>query len=180
MRALLGIGLLLTGACSSDPSAPGTEFIPEMVRTAAYNSFSPNPVTRDKKTLLLPAPGSIPRGFSPLHYGPGPEEAARAGRELANPLSATPATLARGERVFTAFCSPCHGKRGQADGSVVPSFPAPPSFLANHAKQIADGQIFHIVSRGQGLMPSLAAQLRPADRWSAVHHVRKLQAGGPP
>jgi mono/diheme cytochrome c family protein len=176
-RCVLALAL---AACSGDPSAPGLEFVPEMVRTAAYDSFSPNLATRDGKTLLLPAPGSIPRGFSPFHYGAGPEEAARAGRELHNPLPASADVLARGQRVFAAFCSHCHGQQGQADGTVQPSFPAPPSLLANHARQLADGQIFHVLSRGQGLMPALAAQLRPSDRWSAVHHVRRLQAGGTP
>lgn len=162
-------------ACAKDPAQPGYEFAPDMVRTAAYDSFSPNSAMRDGKTLLTPAFGSVPRGFLPLHYGPGPDEASRAGRELTNPLPSTPATLARGEKVFGVFCSPCHGLRGDGDGPVVPRFPAPPSLHANHARELPDGRMFHIVSRGQGLMPSLAVQVAAKDRWAAVHYVRSLQ-----
>jgi hypothetical protein len=59
---------------------------------------------------------------------------------------------------------------------VVPRFPQPPSLVADHAKGLPDGQLFHIISRGQGLMPSHAAQVLPADRWKVIQYLRSLQA----
>jgi len=38
-----------------------------------------------------------------------------------------------------------------------------------------DGQMFHVLTYGQGNMPSLAAQLSVDDRWSVILHMRMLQ-----
>jgi mono/diheme cytochrome c family protein len=167
---------LLAAACAeSDPSRTNLEFVPEMIDSVPYDSFAPNPVTRDGKTLMTPARGSIPRGYAPFSYGAGPEEAARAGRELQNPLLPTPDNLVRGERVFRTFCTPCHGTAGAGDGPVIPRFPQPPSLTAPHANQLPDGRIAHIISRGQGIMPAHASQIEMNDRWKAVLYIRSLQ-----
>ena len=163
------------GCGTSDPLQPGREYVKDMIDAVPYESFSPNPVLAQGMTLQSPAPGSVPRGIQPFHYGPGPEEAVRAGRELKNPLATTPEALARGDVVFHTICVTCHGAAGEGDGPVVPRFPAPPSLTAPHARGLADGQIFHIITRGQGLMPSHAAQVVPEDRWKVALYVRQLQ-----
>lgn len=170
----------LLAGCDEDPTRPRREFVPEMVDSVAYDSFDQNPVTADGKTLMAPAPGSVPRELLPFHYGPGPEEAARAGRELVNPLAADKASLAAGERAYRSFCFPCHGRAGQGDGPVIPRFPAPPSLTAARARELPDGQLFHIISRGQGLMPSHAVQVPAEDRWRLVLFIRALQAEAKP
>jgi mono/diheme cytochrome c family protein len=175
---LLLISLLAAGCAPSDPTRTNLEFVPEMVDSVPFDTFSPNPVTHDGKTLMLPAKGTIPRGFTPFHYGPGPVEAERAGRELSSPVPESPEVLARGEKVFRTFCTPCHGAAGQGDGPVVPRFPQPPSLTAAHAKAMPDGRIFHVITHGQGLMPSHASQIAADDRWRAIHWVRSLQKGG--
>ena len=40
-----------------------------------------------------------------------------------------------------------------------------------------DGRIFHVITRGSGMMPAYAGQISPDDRWKAVLYVRALQAG---
>ncbi|MBI3186219.1 MAG: cytochrome c [Myxococcales bacterium] len=178
MRRLL-FAVLFWAGCERDPTQPRHEFLPEMVDSVAYDSFAPNPVTRDGKTLLAPAKGTIPRGHQPLHYGKGKEEAERAGRELENPLPAGEKALARGAEAYGVFCFPCHGKAGQGDGPVAGKFPTPPSLSAERAKALPDGQLFHIISRGQGVMPPHASQVSPEDRWRIVHHLRELQKAAP-
>jgi mono/diheme cytochrome c family protein len=170
------LALVITVGCSSDPTERRLEFMPEMIDSIAYDSFAPNPVTPHRQTLLAPPPGSIPRDFTPFPYGPGPSEAERAGRELTSPIPRSPEAVRRGEAVFGHYCTPCHGPRGEGDGSIVPPFPAPPSLVAAHAKALPDGRIYHIVSRGQGLMPAHAIQVRPNDRWRLVQFVRSLQS----
>jgi mono/diheme cytochrome c family protein len=117
----------------------------------------------------------VPVGWTAFAYGPAPEEAKRAGLELANPFSPTPEHLARGKQVFDSICFVCHGPRGEGDGPIIGRFPNPPSLLALHARTLRDGQIYHIITRGQGIMPSHAAQVRPDDRWRAILWVRQLQ-----
>jgi hypothetical protein len=43
------------------------------------------------------------------------------------------------------------------------------------SKDMKDGQLFHILTYGQGNMPSYAAQLSQDDRWRVIVHVRSLQ-----
>ncbi len=102
----------------------------------------------------------------------------RAGAELRNPFAPTPEALARGKRVYETICVVCHGPQGQGDGPIIGRFPNPPSLTADRAKGLPDGQLFHIITRGQGIMPSHAVQVLPEDRWRAVLHVRQLRGEG--
>ncbi len=124
--ALLAMGcaaaLLATGCDGGDPRQTNLEYLPEMIDSLPYDSFAPNPNTRDGKTLMAPPRGAIPRGFAPLHYGPGPEEAARAGRELTSPLPDAPEHVARGKVLFKRFCTRATARPGQG---TAPSSPLP-------------------------------------------------------
>jgi mono/diheme cytochrome c family protein len=163
-----------------NPAHRNIEVMPEMVRTIAYKSFTANPNFGDGKTLQVPPEGTIARGAHPLHYAATPDEAMRAGRELSAPPGAA-AAVERGARVYQIYCQPCHGGAGKGDGPVaMRGFPPPPSFLAEHAMHLADGQMFHIVTYGQKNMPSYAAQVPPEDRWHAIAYVRSLQGGTQP
>jgi mono/diheme cytochrome c family protein len=180
--ALLLAGLLAPLGCRASGDRPGLVLFPDMVRSVPYDSYDPSPVTRSGQTLLLPPEGTVPLGTSPFPYGPGPEEARRAGAELANPVAPTPASLARGREVYETVCIVCHGAKGEGDGPVIGPgrFPNPPSLLAEHARGLPDGQIVHIVTYGQGIMPSHSPQVLPRDRWRVALYVRKLQGSLPP
>ena len=167
VAANLGVG--------DNPARRNFEAMPEMVRTAAYKSFSANPNFADAKTLQPPPEGTIPRGVHPLHYAATPEDAARAGQELHAP-PASPAAAERGAVVYQTYCQPCHGASGKGDGPVaLRGFPPPPSLLADHAKGLPEGQMFHIVTYGQKNMPSYAAQVTREDRWRVIEYIRSLQ-----
>lgn len=176
LLALL-LSLALNWAVRRDPAQPNREVLPEMVRTVRYNAFAPNPNFADGKTLQGPAPGTIPRDMPPLHYQATPQDAARAGTELRSPLpSDDAAALERGTFLFKSFCQPCHGSAGRGDGLIVSrGFPAPPPLTAEHAVNLKDGQLFHILTYGQGNMAPYASQLSRDDRWTVILYVRSLQ-----
>lgn len=177
----LAFGPALAG-CDDDPGQTNLEYMPDMVGSVAYDSFDPNPNTPDGRTLMKPPAGSIPRGYQPFHFGPGDAEAARAGRELTNPLPDVEPVRARGAVAFARWCSPCHGVEGLGDGLVARKFPRPPSLVAEHARGLPEGRIFHVITHGQGVMPAYGQQVSASDRWKIVRHVRQLgvtaQAGG--
>lgn len=173
LAAIAG-GLL---GCSAEGDRPGYEFLPGMVRSGTVHAYDPDPVTKSRPALRLPPEGTVPVGETLFAYGPGPEEAKRAGLELANPFPPDPEHLARGKQVFDTICFVCHGPRGEGDGPIIGRFPNPPSLLASRAQSLRDGQIYHIITRGQGIMPSHAAQVRPDDRWRVILWVRELQRG---
>lgn len=126
-------------------------------------------------TARPPAAGAIPRGFKPFHYGAGPEEAARAGRELSNPFPPTAENLARGAYVYANQCAVCHGATGAGDGPIIPKYPNPPSYLTAQSKATPDGAFFHVVTLGRNNMPPHAAQVGAEDRWKVILHIRQLQ-----
>lgn len=181
LNLLLSLGIAIVGVLNwvmqRNFAQPNLEFLPEMVRSIPYDSFSPNPNFRDGKTLQPPVPGTIPRGFLPLHYEATSQDAERAGEELANPYSPEdPAARQRGDVVYTNFCLPCHGATGRGDGPVVfRGFPGPPSLLSERAIAMKEGRIFHVITYGQRNMPPHAPQISREDRWKAILHIRTLQ-----
>jgi mono/diheme cytochrome c family protein len=174
----VAVALALSG-CGADGDRPGMQVLPGMVDSGTVHAFDESPVHAGSPALALPPAGTMPRDGQLFTYGTGPAEAQRAGRELVNPFPPTDANLARGKQVFENVCIVCHGPRGEGDGAIIGRFPNPPSLLAAHARALPDGQLFHVILRGQGIMPSHAAQVLPDDRWKVILHVRWLQAGAP-
>jgi hypothetical protein len=40
---------------------------------------------------------------------------------------------------------------------------------------LSDQQIFMVLTQGWGLMPSMAENLFPVDRWNVINHIRSLR-----
>ncbi len=90
------------------------------------------------------------------------------------------ASVTRGGETFRIFCISCHGAKGAGDGPVPKrGFPPPPSLLLKATVDKKDGQLFHILTYGQGSMSSFASQLTPDRRWEAINFVRSLQDAAP-
>ncbi len=155
------------------------EFMPNMVYSKALESFSESALLPDGITQQALVEGVLPRGVEVFPYGVGQQEATRAGEQLQNPFAeASSADLDRGRRLYGVYCSVCHDDRGDGTGQVVlhGRF-RPPSLSAARAKELPDGTLFHILTRGQGNMASYEAQLSADDRWRVVRWVRQLQGG---
>ena len=90
------VSAVVAGGCGGGSAQRGREYTPDMTYSVAYDSFAPNPATRNGMTLQTPVRGTIPRGFLPLHYTNTAAEAERAGRELANPYAHMPSAVEQG------------------------------------------------------------------------------------
>lgn len=177
LLVLVAAVLALNWGIEPDPTLRNFEVLPGMVTPVAYESFTANTVLPQGMTMQVPPAGTVPRGRLPLHFAASPEEGVRAGLELENPFSINdPEAVARGEFIFDTYCRACHGATGEGDGPVATrGFPTPASLLAPKARNMADGQIFHVVTFGQGNMPGHASQIEPGDRWRVALWVRQLQ-----
>lgn len=181
--AALGVAAALVVALRlavvRDAAEPNWEFFPDMARSPAWQSQFAGAPTADGLTDQPIVAGVVTRDALPFRYGTTPEEAERAGRELTNPFSpGDPAATARGAVVFGRFCVVCHGVDGQGEGPAVRrGMLRPPSLLAERAVKMQDGQVFHVLSKGQGNMASYALQIAPEDRWKAILHLRAVQQG---
>lgn len=148
---------------------PPFDFMKRQQKVAAQN---PSQFFEDGAGMRPPVQGTIARGFLPYPYSDSPDE---AGAVLANPIPLTQESLARGERQFAVFCQPCHGPRGEGNGSLTATFPKAPSLHSKKVREWSDGRIYHVLTVGQNVMPAHAAQITRDDRWAIIHHLRALQ-----
>jgi mono/diheme cytochrome c family protein len=170
-------GIILT-SCDRHKNMRGYDFIPDMVYSQAYETYSVNPNFNDSVTMRVPVNGTIPIGFVPFHYAIDSLSRVKAGNELINPFLPTDDVLARGKLIFTTFCIGCHGVLGKGDGQLYSSglYPLKPRDIsAVPTAKLKDGQIYHTITLGFGSMMPHAAQIRPEDRWKLILYVRVLQ-----
>ena len=120
-----------------------------------------------------------------------------------NPVVLNDLVRDEGERLFVRNCSVCHGIEGDLQGGAAPALLAahfeaagvnPPLDLTlGETKNRTDGDIFGILTHGQGSipapsdsvdpevwstltsMPSFSKLLTTEQRWAIVHHLRELQ-----
>jgi len=191
LAALLLLVAALATLTRVDYARPNREFLPDMKYSPAWQAFAANPNFPNGRTLQAPVPGTIARGELPLYFQATPEDALRAGIELRNPFHETgdnpealarqreslAASLARGGEIFRVYCLACHGPQGAGDGPVPQrGFPPPPSLVSGKSLQMKDGQVFHLLTYGQGNMAPFASQLTRSGRWDAINYIRDLQA----
>lgn len=151
-------------------SKPNTLYMEEMVYSKSYKAQEQGP---DMTMMLMPVKGTIPRDFQP--FPSDVTDVLQAGKEIKNPLAKSESVYARGQLKYNTYCLPCHGPAGEGDGTVVPKFPRPPSLQSEKIIGYQDGSLYYVISKGQNLMPSYAAQVTAEDRWAIVHYIRALQ-----
>lgn len=119
-----------------------------------------------------PVEETISRGNLPYQFKENNEE---VGRLLTNPLIADSSNLSLGKKKFDIYCSPCHGYFGNGDSRLRGQFPNPPSLHSEKVRNWKDGNIFHVITKGQNIMPSYASQLTREERWATILYIRALQ-----
>ncbi|GBF38795.1 c-type cytochrome [Leptospira johnsonii] len=181
--ALSLAGLILWN-CES--KTPPMEYMPDMADSPAREAQEADSNFPNNTSLRLPPLGAVPQGYFPYEYAGWAQSLdALPNKGLANPIKGDLATLQKGEIKYQTYCSPCHGVRGQGNGTVVGPAPrlnmaqsdgSPMAALTSAtAKAYSDGQIYHIITEGKGAMKSYASQVPTEDRWKIILYVRKLQ-----
>jgi mono/diheme cytochrome c family protein len=172
---LAGLVFLLTASCDRDRKTPGWDYFPDMVYSNAYETYSPNANFRDGKTMQAPVEGTVSRDALPFAFGPSVDERTRAGRELVNPLENTAENFARGGEAYGVFCAQCHGENGDGKGHLVRSgvykYPVR-TLVSDEMKKRPDGEIFHTITLGFGVMGAHGFMIRPEDRWKIILYIR--------
>ena len=173
MKTILFAGLLVLGAssCSMQTEKTVWQFMPHMANTPILKALKGYDGFENGSSALMPPDNTIARGHRPYRVASVEEAEAK----LVNPLPLNKVTLDRGKKVFNTYCMTCHGERGLGDGPVIDPFPIPKSLQSADMLKWKDGHLFHVITMGQGIMPSYAQQVQPLDRWAAIHYVRALQ-----
>lgn len=94
-----------------------------------------------------------------------------------NPIPLTEDVLKLGQARFNVYCSPCHDRTGSGQGIVNKREPTfkPGNLHEDRMKQMADGELFWVLTNGRRTMPSYRYQLSEQERWAVVYYVRALQ-----
>lgn len=120
----------------------------------------------------IPPEGTVMRGVLPYEYKGLPDSVVKF---LANPLPFSADVLEKGKDRYNTFCSPCHGYYGEGDSRLRGQFPNPPTIHSEKVRNWSDGNIYHVITNGQNVMPSYASQVSREDRWAIIHYIRVLQ-----
>jgi mono/diheme cytochrome c family protein len=175
---LILLSILLLFACDRTHNDPGYDYFPDMAYSKAYETYSSNPVFADGKTLREPVEGTVSRGMVPYPYQKNDTDRLLAGKELINPLVANEANHERGKVAYNRYCINCHGTMADGNGNLFTSglYNFKPASLINEKmKKAPDGEIYHVITVGQGVMMAYGGIVRPDDRWKIVMYVRELQ-----
>ncbi len=190
-------GVTALVGCKADGDFQGLEYAPNMYHSVAYeplkqikdkdagkwvNSseddigeyYSSNPYNPYEMNMREPVPNTVRRDKY-LPYRIPKDSVALAARTLVNPLDSTAEVIAEGKRLYGIFCTHCHGDDGQTPGLVGEKYLGVPSYTSPAVKNLNQGHIFHVLSRGIRRMPSHASQLSIEERWQIARYVQVLQ-----
>jgi mono/diheme cytochrome c family protein len=173
---VLGAIVLVFNTGCSDKSKPNIELIQDMMESPAikpqeYDSASPN-----NSGMRLPPEGTQPQGFTPYKYANDPI----AAKKNINPIAGqnTDEILNVGLKFYVTQCALCHGEKGEGGEqlSIAQKMALkPPSLLSDKIRAWTDGEIYHVITAGQGVMGPYASHIPQKYRWQVVNYIRTLQ-----
>lgn len=172
----ISIIMLLLVSCDRTRTSTGWDYAPDMYYSEAYETNTPNKNFSDGLTMRTPVEGTVPRGIVPFPYVKTDEDRLLAGKELSNPIALSDENLARGKEVFEVFCITCHGEKGDGQGFLYTSnrYPYPPANLIDETVvALSDGEIFHAITVGYGIMGAHGSMIQQEDRWKLIHYIRE-------
>jgi mono/diheme cytochrome c family protein len=174
---VLASTVLLTGCargCTS--SRPPIHINPSMFDQPKVLPQTASEFFYNGSSMRAPVPGTVARdGLKedvPFYTGKGPD-----GQFVATiPVPVNDALVERGHDRYRIYCQPCHDARGDGKGILFQRGNVPTaSFHQEKILKYPDGQIFDVITNGQGLMPSYRWPIPAADRWAIIAYVRELE-----
>jgi len=174
---IAGIALI---ACNNDKTTPGYTFMDDMYSSPSLETYEASEFQPKGMEAQQPVEGTISRGYVPYEI-PNTPEAYEASKMLTDYPEGyagnDEALLKDGQELYGAFCSHCHGKKGDGNGILVEreKILGVPGYDATRLPDISVGSVYHVIMHGKGVMGSHASQLTYDERWKIVRYVWKLR-----
>lgn len=124
------------------------------------------------QVALAQPPGTVPREGGELVV------AREAYASRRNPVAPDAQSLARGQKLYGIYCTPCHGPGGKGDGLVTPRFIPAPDLTSPPVQGKPDGHFSYYIGFGGAVMPAYGEALSVTERWDIVNHLRALAKKG--
>ena len=178
MRHLLWLPapILALSLAACDKSKPNVELIQDLMDSPAIKSQEYDESSPNHSGMRMPPENTVPQGFQPYAYAKDYDGAIKQKNPIAGDFSE--ATLETGMKYFMTNCMICHGRHGEgSEKSTVAPFMAlkPPPLMSDKIKGWTDGNIYHVITMGQGVMGPYASHIPQSYRWQVVHYIRYLQ-----
>jgi len=163
-------------ACSGGKE-PNVELIQDMMESPAVKAQEYSDISPDHRGMRVPPEHTIPVGFKPYRFATDYEGAIKNPNPLAGDFS--PEVLVTGQKYFDIHCAVCHGEKADGKSLVADKMALkPPTLHSDKVKNWKDGQIYHVIQMGQGIMGPYASHIpREEWRWAVVQYIRHLQKG---
>jgi mono/diheme cytochrome c family protein len=164
-------------SCDRDKNNPGYDYFPDMAYSRAYETYAPNPNFPDGKTLQTPVEGTVSREAENYPYLKNDTDLLKAAK-MRNPFVPDTEIISRGKIVYANVCMQCHGEKADGKGHLYVSgkYPyQPANLISQKIIKRTDGEIYHIITVGFGVMAPHGIIVQPADRWKVVLYLRTLQ-----
>ncbi|MEP3204718.1 MAG: cytochrome c [Gilvibacter sp.] len=160
-----------------DESKPNYQFMPNMYEPVGYETYGDYGIFPNNQEAMLPAEGSIPRGWMPYEYENNNDGLLLAKAELKNPEPVTQENLDAGKELYEIYCAVCHGSKGDGQGILMKrdKFLGIPSY-GDANREITQGGTYHVQMFGLNSMGSYASQTNELERWQIAMHVQNLTA----
>jgi len=169
-------GLAIFGFRGGTTSRPPIEIFPDMDRQPRYEPQGQSAFFPDGRADRLPVEGTIARGFmrdDDHRYRGGAGEGQFAS---GFPGIVTREQMERGRERYGIYCAACHGATGDGQGITRNyGMVAVPSFHTERVRDMAEGEIFEVITNGRGLMGAYSGQVPVDDRWNIIAYLRALQ-----
>ncbi|MFZ0636591.1 MAG: cytochrome c [Candidatus Acidiferrales bacterium] len=113
---------------------------------------------------------------APAEFKIPPEDARKP-----NPLKVDATSIAEGKREYSSQCSMCHGKDGDGKGDLAQEMQLKMRDFQDPAslKDMTDGELFYILSKGKGDMPEEGDRMDVNQRWQLIIFIRSLASKQP-
>jgi mono/diheme cytochrome c family protein len=171
----LPLGLALLAGCAGPQRVPPIQVWPDMDNQEKYKAQTTSPLFPDGRSNRRPVEGTVALGQlrEDSVFYTGVKDGLWVG---SNPVPINEEFLRRGQQRFDIYCSPCHDRTGQGQG-IVPKKSAwiPTNLMEDRVFEMADGEIFTVISQGRRSMKGYRYQITERDRWAIVAYVRALQ-----
>lgn len=173
--ALIVFVIVFLSSCDYNRRTTGWDYAGDLINSPAYESYTPNPVFANGRTMQPPVAGTIPRGFMPYAFKKTDEDRALAAKTLVNELESTPENLEHGKVAYGIYCMQCHGEKGDGQGQlfVRKKYTYPPgNLLSEKMRANPEADIYHVITVGWGIMGEHGSMITPADRWKIAMYVK--------
>lgn len=181
MKQVIKLGLAICAVMAlvscADSAKPNFQYMPNMYEPVGYETYGNYEVFPNQMSAMLPAEGSVPRGFQPYDYPNTTEGLELARVELLSPIDVTEESLAEGKKLYDIYCAVCHGDKGDGKGILAQrdKINGIPSY-ADAGRTITMGGTYHVQMFGLNSMGSYASQTNELERWQIAQHVMNLKA----